>query len=194
MERLEMLTAKKNHDAAGDAATTLHMVCGKIASGKSTLTTTLAGAERTILISEDVWMSRLYPGEILSFEDYVRCAGRIKHVVAEHTHSLLCAGVSVVLDFPFNTVASRAWGYGLSKRAGCGHRLHYLDVSDEVCKTRLRARNARGEHPFQTSETEFEQITRYFVPPDPAEKLDIVTYDEAGAVCYRSEHDIGSST
>ncbi len=178
-----MQTAKKKeHDAAWGGVAILHMVCGKIDSGKSTLTTTLASVERTKLISEDVWMSSLYPGEISSLEDYVRCAGRIRNVIPGHACSLLSAGVSVVLDFPFNTVASRAWGYALSQSAGCGHRLHHLDVSDEVCKARLRARNARGEHPFQTSEAQFEQITSYFVPPEPAERLNIVTYDEAGAV------------
>ncbi|MBN3817746.1 ATP-binding protein [Paraburkholderia sp. Se-20369] len=174
----------KNHDAARDDAAILHMVCGKIASGKSTLTAALASARQTILISEDVWLSRLYPGEIRSLEDYVRCAGRVRHVVAEHVLSLLHTGISVVLDFPFNTVASRAWGYALSQRAGCAHRLHYLDVSDPVCKARLRERNAQGAHPFQTSEAEFEQITRYFVAPEPAEKLNVVTYDETGIVRF----------
>ena len=107
---------------------------------------------------------------------------------------MLRAGVSVVLDFPFNTVASRAWGHALSRTAGCGHRLHHLDASDEVCKARLRIRNAQGTHPFQASEADFEQITRYFVPPDPAEKLHVVTYDEAGSVRHRSGNDIESST
>jgi predicted kinase len=182
MERLDMQPAKRSHAAASNDAALLHMVCGKIASGKSTLTTLLANAERTVLISEDVWLSRLYPGEILSIEDYIRRAKRIKDVLVDHTGSLLCAGISVVLDLPFNTKTSRAWGYAVAHAAGCGHRVHFLDVSDGVCKERLRARNALGEHPFQASEAEFEQITRYFEPPDVTEKLHIVTYDEAGSV------------
>jgi predicted kinase len=189
MERLEMQPEKRNHAAASNDAALLHMVCGKIAAGKSTLTTMLADGERTVLISEDVWLSRLYPGEILSIEDYIRCAKRIKDVLADHTGSLLRAGISVVLDLPFNTRAARAWGYAVAHAAGCGHRLHFLDVSDDVCKERLRARNALGEHPFQASEAEFKQITQYFVPPDFTENLYIVTYDEAGCVKRRSEED-----
>lgn len=38
-----------------------------------------------------------------------------------------------------------------------------------MCKARLRARNARGEHPFQASDEAFEQITRHFVAPAAAE-------------------------
>jgi predicted kinase len=164
-------------------AAVLHLVCGKIASGKSTLTARLADAQQTILISEDRWIARLYPDEIHTLEDYVRCAARVKTVLTGHIQSLLSAGISVVLDFPFNTASTRAWGQSLFRVAGCEHRLHYLDVSDEICKSRLRARNAAGEHPFPTSDEQYELITRHFVPPAPGEGFDIVVYDETGS-CF----------
>jgi predicted kinase len=176
------------------SAATLHMVCGKIASGKSTLTARLMNSQRMVLISEDVWIACLYPGEIHTLADYVRYAGRLKTLLTEHIQSLLSAGISVVLDFPFNTTNTRAWGHALFQAAGCEHQLHYLDVSDEICKSRLRARNASGEHPFQTSETQYELITRYFVPPAPSEGFNIMVYDETGNVRCRSAHDIGLSS
>jgi predicted kinase len=163
-------------------AVVLHMVCGKIASGKSTLTARLLNSQRTVLISEDVWMARLYPDQIHTLADYVLCAGRLKTVLTEHIQSLLSAGTSVVLDFPFNTTNTRAWGHSLFQAAGCEHRLHYLNVSDEICKSRLRARNASGEHPFQTSDAQYELITQHFVPPAPSEGFNIVVYDETGNV------------
>lgn len=169
------------------------MVCGKIASGKSTLTARLANAQQAVLISEDVWMARLYPDEIHTLADYVRCAGRIKTVLTEHIQSLLSAGASVILDLPFNTTSIRAWGHSLFRTAGCVHRLHYLDVSDEICKARLRARNASGEHPFQTSEAQYELITRHFIPPAPGEGFDIVVYDETGNVRCPGADDVGLS-
>ncbi|WP_416360239.1 hypothetical protein [Burkholderia cepacia] len=46
----------------------------------------------------------------------------------------------------------------------------------------MRARNARGDHPFQASEAEFDRMTRYFVAPTASEGLNIVAYDEAGVV------------
>lgn len=91
----------------------LHMICGKIASGKSTLTKRLARTENALVISEDVWMKHLYSGEIRTLEDYVRCAGRIRRVLSGHVRALLSAGVSVILDFPFNIIDSRAWGRDL---------------------------------------------------------------------------------
>ena len=152
----------------------LHMVCGKIGAGKSTLTRRLADAPATVLISEDAWLAALYPGEIVDLPDYVRTSTRLKQVMAEHVVALLEAGVSVVLDFPANTVSSRAWARGIFEKAGVAHRLHFLDVPDEVCKARLRARNASGEHPFETTDAEFDLITRHFVAPSEAEGFHVV--------------------
>ena len=153
---------------------TLHLVCGKIASGKSTLTARLACTPQTVRISEDSLLVQLYPGQIASLADYVACAAPLRAAIAPLCLQMLQAGVSVVLDFPANTPASRAWMRELFQQAGTPHVLHYLDVSDDECKARLRLRNASGLHPFSTSDADFDAITRHFVPPDASEGFDIV--------------------
>jgi len=155
----------------------LHLVCGKIAAGKSTLTRQLAERPNTVLISEDVWLSQLYTNEIHTLGDYVRRSGQLRNALAPHIESLLRAGLSVVLDFPANTLGNRRWMKGLIDSAGVPHELHYLDVSDEVCKARLRERNASGAHPFEPSDAEFDEITRYFVPPASDEGFHIVRHE-----------------
>lgn len=159
---------------ASSTSPTLHLVCGKIASGKSTLTARLAQAPRTVRISEDSLLAQLYPGQIASLADYAACAARLRAAVAPLALQMLQAGVSVVLDFPANTPASRAWMRDLFQQADVPHVLHYLDVPDEECKARLRQRNASGLHPFSTSDAQFDAITRHFVPPDASEGFDIV--------------------
>jgi predicted kinase len=155
---------------------TLHLMCGKIAAGKSTLTCRLAEAPRTALLSEDYLLARLYPGEINTVADYIRYSARLRDAIASHVEALLRAGVSVVLDFPANTVNTRSWLRSLFEAAQADHRLHYLDVPDEVCRARLRARNATGEHDYQASDAEFDLLTSYFVPPVPAEGFNIVRH------------------
>ncbi|NWB94486.1 ATP-binding protein [Pseudomonas gingeri] len=162
---------------AHNCAPILHLVCGKIGSGKSTLAQNLAAAPSTLLISEDVWLAQLYPGEITEIADYVRCAGRLRGVLAEHLVALLHAGVSVVLDFPSNTLSSRLWARSVFERAGADHRLHFLDVGDDVCKARLKLRNEAGDHPFKTTEAEFEVISRYFEAPAVEEGFEVVRYE-----------------
>jgi len=154
-------------------AAMLHLLCGKIAAGKSTLSAELAAAPGTVTLAEDAWLARLYPGEIRSVGDYVRCAARLREAVAPHVENLLRAGVSVVLDFPANTRANRAWMRGIVERSGARHRLYWLDVPDEVCRARLRQRNAAEAHDFAASDAEFDAITAYFVAPQPDEGLEV---------------------
>lgn len=156
--------------------TTLHFVCGKIAAGKSTLTNALGNAPNTIVVKEDYWLARLYPGEQNSLADYVRNAARLRDAISQHLIDLLRSGLSVVMDFPANTPSSRAWMRSLFEKADCDHRLHYLDVPDDICKARLRRRNADGTHEFIVSDDDFALFTSYFVPPAAEEGFIIIPY------------------
>ena len=159
-----------------EAQPILHLLCGKIAAGKSTLAQHLAAESQGLLISEDFWLSRLYPGEIKTLDDYRRCSGRLKQAMGSHVETLLRAGHSVVLDFPANTRQQRDWLRSLFEAAGTSHRLHSLDVSDAVCKSRLKQRNREGKHAFAPSEADFALITSYFQPPAPEEAFEIIRH------------------
>jgi len=43
---------------------TLHLLCGKIASGKSTLSAQLGALPGSVIISEDDWLATLYANEM----------------------------------------------------------------------------------------------------------------------------------
>jgi predicted kinase len=135
----------------------LHLLCGKIASGKSTLSAKLGSSPGTVIVSEDRWLAALF-------------------TMKPHLVSLLKAGLSVVLDFPANTQTNREWMMSIIKESGASNQLHYLKVSDEVCKSRLRARNAEGVHEFSASDQQFDIITRYFEEPTADEGFDITEY------------------
>ncbi|GGD07300.1 cell division protein ZipA [Franconibacter daqui] len=154
----------------------LHLLCGKIASGKSTLAATLADKTGTVLVSEDAWLARLYGEEMQSVADYVRYAARLREAMQPHLTSLLRAGVSVVLDFPANTVENRAWMKQVIEASGAAHQLHYLDVPEALCKARLHARNEAGTHDFAATDAQFTLITRYFTAPAPGEGFNIVRH------------------
>ncbi|NBF03991.1 AAA family ATPase [Pseudomonas sp. Fl5BN2] len=152
----------------------LHLLCGKIASGKSTLAKQLSQTPGSVLICEDQWLAQLYPDTIHSIADYLLYAQRLGSVLEPLVVDTLRAGTSVVLDFPANTLAQRAWLRSLADRAGVQHQLHLLNVDEDTCRKRLHERNRQGDHPFSTSEEQFELICRYFVPPQANEELQIV--------------------
>jgi len=153
--------------------TTLHLLCGKIASGKSTLARSLAAQHGAMLLSEDNWLSKLYPEQIKSVGDYVRFAHQIRGVVGPIVTDILNARVNVVLDFPANTLANRQWLRGLVQASGAAIVIHHLLVDDDVCRSRLHQRNAGGEHDFAATDAEFDLITSYYQPPGAEEGLEI---------------------
>jgi predicted kinase len=154
---------------------TLHMLCGMIAAGKSTLSAKLATSPHTVMIGEDQWISQLFP-EIESTAEYFRRSERLRGVLAPHVVGLLRSGVSVVLDFHANTVRSRNWMRSLFEAAEADHQLHFLDVPNDVCRARLHARNAAGTDPYAADDAVFDEILRYFVPPDPSENFTVIRY------------------
>ncbi len=153
---------------------TLYLFCGKIASGKSTLASKLTTQHKAVLVSEDQWLSALYPDEIKSLEDYRRCSLRLRDVLGPHVISLLTHRTSVVLDFPANTKQQRKWLRNLFVASQSDHELYFLDVTDTVCKKRLTKRNALGQHAFQPSEADFDLFTSYFEPPMTDEGFNII--------------------
>ena len=155
---------------------TLYLVCGKIAAGKSTLASHLAARPATLLISEDHWTSNLFADDLQTIDDYARLSARLRAAMGPHVVDILQRGLSVVLDFPANTVARRHWMRSLIDQAKVDHELHLLDVPDAVCKRRLEERNASGKHPFQVSETDYNLFTSYFVPPGPGEGFNVIVH------------------
>ena len=158
---------------------THHLLCGKVAAGKSTLAAKLAKADNTILVAEDEWLAALFSEELQKPKDYLRCAAKLRAAMAPHIVALLNAGMSVVLDFQANTVESRKWMRGLLDQTEADHQLHVLAPPDEVCLARVRQRNASGLHPFTVTDDQFHQISAYFVPPTPDEGFNLIVHDEA---------------
>lgn len=156
---------------------TLHFFCGKMAAGKSTLARKLAEKNNVILLVEDEWLSHLFPDEITTISDYIKYAPRLQKVILSHVISLLSHGISVVMDFPANTVNQRQWFRGLYETANVAHTLHYLDVSNDVCKRQLRERSmGKPEGSVFTTDAEFEAITKYFQPPSKKEGFNMLVH------------------
>lgn len=82
---------------------TLYFFCGKMGAGKSTKSKQLAIDKHAVLLSEDEWLSSLYPNQLVSFEDYLKFSAQLKPLVKKHVQNILSVGTDVVMDFPANT-------------------------------------------------------------------------------------------
>jgi predicted kinase len=156
--------------------TTLYLICGRIAAGKSTLARRLAKRPATLLIAMDDWMSVLFPTDNRTMEDFSRLSARLRAAMGPHVVDILRQDLSVVLDFPANTVSWRSWMRSLITEAGVAHELHVLDVADALCKERLRQRNESAYHPYQVGEATYDRFMSYFVFPEPDEGFKVVVH------------------
>jgi predicted kinase len=158
---------------------TLHFICGKAASGKTTLARKLAAQHAAIVFCEDEWLTRL-EARIDSLADFSRHARRLRAALAPLAVRLLQLDVSVVFDFAGNTPKDRAWVRAIFETADADHALHYIAASDESCKARLRLRNEtkpEGLYYGFVSEDLFDEVTRHFVAPSDQENFHVIRYD-----------------
>lgn len=158
---------------------TLIFMCGKMGAGKSTFSKKLAVELNAVLLSEDDWLSALYPNEINNFDDYIVYSSRLKSVVKEHVKKLLSSGISVVMDFPGNTKKQRAWFKEIISGENLSHKLIYLKADDQLCLTRLEQRTKESPERtrFDTPEV-FEQVTSHFQPPSADEGFNVEVIDQ----------------
>lgn len=153
----------------------LYIFSGKMGAGKTTYSIKLSEDKNAIKLSEDEWLSTLFPNEITNFDDYIEYSKRLKPLFEKHIHELLIKGVDVVLDFPGNTKRQREWFKKIILDSDCEHELIYLNISNELCLKHLKKR--RIEQPersqFDTEEV-FNHVTQYFEEPIPDEGFNIV--------------------
>lgn len=157
---------------------TLYVFCGKMAAGKSTLARELAARHAAVLLVQDEWLGRLFPEEIVDVPAFAKYSARLRAALSDHVRALLGHGISVVLDFPGNTRAQRAWFRELFEGANATHELHFIVASDARCKTQLRERSRHlpAGAPW-TTDAEFDAITRFFEPPAADEGFTIVRHE-----------------
>jgi predicted kinase len=156
---------------------TLYFMCGKMVAGKSTFAKRLVEREAAVLLVQDEWLETLFPGEIVDIPGFVKFSTRLRNVLAPHVVSLLSNGVSVVMDFPGNTIAQRAWFRELFEAANAQHELHFIDAPDDLCKRQLKV---RSQHlpvgSAWTTDAEFDAIAAYFQPPTAEEGYNVIRH------------------
>lgn len=152
----------------------LYLFCGKMAAGKTTLAKKISSTENAILISEDLWLQKLYFDEIKNFSDYLNYSQRLKVIIKPHVQELLSKGISVVMDFPGNTLNQRKWLKSIFQEIGAEHLIYFLDLENDVCLMQLKKRNnEKPEGSMEMSEEAFNHITSFFLPPTPEEGFNV---------------------
>jgi predicted kinase len=156
---------------------TLYFLSGKMAAGKSTLARDLARRHNAMLFVQDEWVEVLFPNAIINVATYLEYSGRLNRMLAPYIVDLLARGISVVLDFPGNTLNQRAWFKSIIDKAGAEHELHFVDTPDDICKAQLRARSAHLPPGTKwTTDEDFELISSHFRAPADDEGFNVIRH------------------
>lgn len=144
----------------------LTFFCGKMGAGKTTKSREISQERNAVLLSEDEWLSSIYPNCIKTLADYIEYSGLLKPQIKKLVQSILSSGANVVMDFPANTIPQREWFKSIFAEIHARHELIYIDQPDEVCLEQIAKRRIEQPQRAATDTEEmFELVTRYFVAP-----------------------------
>lgn len=139
------------------------MICGKICSGKSTYANQIRMKNNAVLLSVDEIMLAVFGQDAGS--DHDKYTGSIQKFLFDKSIELIELGVNVILDWGFWTKDSRRFAREFYHKHNIECEFHYIDISDEIWKQRLKTRNSV----ISAGET-----NAYFVDENLAKKCDLL--------------------
>ena len=138
----------------------VYLICGRICCGKSVYAERLRKENNAVVLSVDEIMLSvfgLYTGE--KHDEY---AERIQSCLFKKSVDIIEVGTDVILDWGFWTKEKRAYAREFYKSRNIECEFHYICISDEVWRERVKRRN----HAVAAGET-----TAYPVDSNLAEKF-----------------------
>ncbi|NOZ51906.1 MAG: ATP-binding protein [Gammaproteobacteria bacterium] len=164
----------------------IHMICGPVGSGKTTIAHRLADEHGAICFSEDEWLNTLFfadvrpglmdePSEQIAqwaVERYLRCRVQIWLLCEQ----LLTQGGQVILDGGLSTKEQRDMLKAKAVTRGFPYQLYYVDSDHHIRKNRVIKRNLEKPKTFSIEVTSelFDLLEECFEPPVDEELINAI--------------------
>ena len=163
---------ERDAPSVGDGPTTLYVMVGLPAAGKTTAARQLEIDHRALRFTPDEWMNPLF-GESMAGGKRNVLEGRMISTAL----SALRSGINVVLDFGVWAKDERSALRWLASTAGAQCKLVYLAIDEAEQRRRINRRFATAPHStFPMTEAELVGFRMIFQIPD-AHELDGTTLD-----------------
>ena len=119
---------------------TVHLICGRICSGKSHYAAALREKEGGVILGCDEF-TLLLP-DLGSLHDEV--TGRLRALLMEKAAEIALNGCPVILDWGFWQAAYRRDTTAYFRGRGVPVRWHYIAAGEDALRRHIEARNAAG--------------------------------------------------
>jgi predicted kinase len=148
----------------------VHMICGTLGAGKTTLARRLATETKAARFSLDEWIMRLFGTEApepMQLEWWVERAQRCSRQIWAVCRQLLACDRDVILDFGFPSRQHRAEYLALARAAGAQVKLYVVSADAQLRRQRVRVRNEQRAETFALTVTDgmFEGSESWWEPP-----------------------------
>ncbi len=155
--------------------TKLHIICGFVGAGKTTLAKKLEKQYKAIRFSTDEWMIELFNFKGDFGKKYIDSKKRSKEFIWKLSKKILLLERDVILDFGFWSKKERALFFKRAKQIGVEPILYYLDVPIEELKKRVNSRNKKlNKKTFNITKEWFNKWLPLFEEPKFSEKPIII--------------------
>ena len=160
----------------------LILTCGKICCGKTTYAQKLCKENNAILLSVDEITLALFGRD--AGENHDTYVERTEKYLFEKSIELIESGINVVLEWGFWTKTERDFAKEFYRSHGIDCEFHYIDISDETWKARLKKRN---------SAIIAEETSAYYVDDGLAQKcasiFEVPSEEEIDVICQGDIND-----
>lgn len=121
----------------------IHLIIGKVCSGKSYRARQMAQALSAVILSADEITRSLFPEGLGEKHDEI--AARVRAYLLKKAGEIAGCGTDVIIDWGFWTRAMRRE----ARDALAGHpcRWYYVDIPDDQWEENIRRRNAHANDP-----------------------------------------------
>ena len=163
---------------------TVHLICGPLGAGKTTLARRIASDRGALRFSLDEWVMQLFGSEApqpMLFEWWAERCQRCRERIWSLCEDLLAREQDVVLDFGFPALAQRQ---DFRQRAlACGAAVHLHVVTARAAQRwqRVQARNRERTQTFalEVTESMFQGSESWWEPPGPEEHRGAITFHQS---------------
>lgn len=164
---------------------TVHMICGPLGAGKTTLARRLAEEHRALRFSLDEWVMQLFGSEApnpMIFEWWAERCRRCSERIWSICQHVLVEGLDVILDLGFPKAAHREEYRCRAIQIGATVHLHVVTAEASLRWQRVLTRNRGDSNTFALAVTEdmFVGSEVWWEPPSDAELTGPVTFHDPG--------------
>ena len=137
------------------------LICGKIASGKTTYAKSLIKENPAVLLSQDE-ITSIFFGQYDADKQYI-VVDKTREFIFKKSLEIIKAGSNVIIDWGFWTRAERKEAVFFYEKNNITFEWHYIDTSNDVCLKNLIKRN----HEIKTGQLK----SMYYLPEEVAERF-----------------------